>query len=161
LEHETKANLKLCNEDEGKCYYDGIPLSGTEEWFDHMREEERKQARHMRLLGQEAWEQRLKQGTISKFKFQHKRARESQPFSTPLFSEAKNHNDGMLSRSETEPINKLELNNARLPAWTVTSPNNVFMTNEGNPGAGVDQFSDSLFGHQDRFGRRPQFWRIR
>lgn len=111
------------------------------------------------------WDKRPGNSVSSKGRFLNlsfnTRERENPNHFRLLFSEAENHNDGMLSRSETEPIIKLELNNARLPAWTVTSPNNVSMTHEGNPGAGVDQFSDSLFGHQDRFGRRPQFWRIR
>lgn len=90
--------------------------------------------------GREAWRQSLKQGTKSESKLQHKRASGSQPFSTPLFSEAKNHNDGMLSRSETEPGKKRKLSTAHLPDRAVTSPNNVSMAHLGNPGAEVDQF---------------------
>jgi hypothetical protein len=35
----------LFNDDGESCYYDAIPVPGTEEWLNHMREEERVQAR--------------------------------------------------------------------------------------------------------------------
>jgi len=49
-----------------------------------MREEERVQARYMRTLGQEALKQNHEQETNSEFKFQHKKAKDHQSFSTPL-----------------------------------------------------------------------------
>jgi hypothetical protein len=45
-----------------------------------------------------------------------------------------------------------KLYTTHLPDRIVTSPNNVSVVHAGNPGAEVDQFSDSLFSHQDGFG---------
>jgi hypothetical protein len=122
----------LFNDDEG------IPVPGTEEWYDHMREEQKNQASCMRILGQEAVKQSHKQGTNSEFKLQDKRARGSQSFSIPLVSELKNDNAGLWSRSETEPRKKRRLNTTHLWDSIVASPNKVSIAHVGNPGADVD-----------------------